>query len=321
MSANIEAGKEWVVSQQIGEPGKSGILQSGPLPGPVHINGHPENLSLKLYKSGGLVEISSGITHSVVKGYLPDEVMIKGQVLYHALSQKYGASTFVLIGLGAAIKFGEGHDDYLKVENLIDVSGVAISKQNKKDNLQLSHTAGEIVTGEIVNLLPDELISAHAEQVSIQLDKYPDLTKPRTAVELERDMREARAILCLEPHSQDLLAFGKIEYYGVNEARQVLYEFGSWVCFAGNGYGLQVLEAAKDLAAEQFPFARLIAIVRSSNLKAQNIITQSGGIKVGYIPPEMKHVYDITRRRQPLEIVKMGIGGIWTRERNNKHII
>lgn len=189
------------------------------------------------------------------------------------------------------------------------------------DGLNPQHTEGKIVMGSAVNLFPQTLQEKFAGQVNMQLDKYLDLTKPRTAAELERDMREARAILCLNPQNEEILAFGKIQYYGVNEAKQVLYEFGSWVCFAGNGYGKQVLEAARDLAAEQFPYARLIAVVRPSNLKAQKIITESGGMKVGYIPPEMKHIYDITRRQQPLEIVKMGVGGIWTKERNYQHIV
>ncbi len=198
---------------------------------------------------------------------------------------------------------------------------MSLTEEGQQKVFNQGHGAGKIVMGGKVNSFCDEQISAYANQVSLQLDKYPDFTKPKTALEIDRDMREARAILCLDPLNHDLLAFGKVKYYGVNEAKQVLYEFGSWVCFKGNGFGLQVLEGARDLAAEQFPFARLIAIVRPSNLKAQNIITECDGVKVGYIPPEMKHVYDITRRQQPLEIVKMGVGGIWTKERNQRHIV
>jgi RimJ/RimL family protein N-acetyltransferase len=183
------------------------------------------------------------------------------------------------------------------------------------------HFDGEIIMGSSVNHLSLEKQKVYAEQVSDQLERYSQWTKPRTPTELERDMREARAILCLNPLDQELLAFGKIEYYGVNETKQVLYEFGSWISFAGNGYGKQVLESGRDLSAERFPYARLIAIVRSVNLKAQNIITESGGVKVGYIGTEGKHVYDITRRQQPTEIIKMSQGGMWTSERNYRHVI
>lgn len=175
------------------------------------------------------------------------------------------------------------------------------------------NTEEKIVMGAAVNLLSINKQEFYAEKISARLSQYPELTKPRIEAELLRDMREARAVLYLNPDNQDLFAFGKIEYYGVNEARQVLYEFGSWICFRGNGYGRQVLEAARDLAAEQYPFARLIAIVRSCNLKAQDIITESGGSKVGYIEPGMKHIYDITRRQHPTEVIRMVQGGVWIR--------
>lgn len=191
----------------------------------------------------------------------------------------------------------------------------------ESEGLHLKHIEGKIVMGGAVNLIPLEQQKLYAEQISLQLAKYSEWANPKTAEELEWEMREARTVLCLNPYNQELFAFGKVGYYGVNEVKQVLYEFGSWVCLKGNGYGKQVLEAARDLSAEQFPYARLIAIVRPSNHKAQDTLAQSGGVKVGYLEPEMKHVYDITRRQQPVEVIKMGSGGIWIWQQNQKHII
>lgn len=182
---------------------------------------------------------------------------------------------------------------------------------------------GEIIMGEAVGNLPKKLQGEYAELMSFELNQCLELTKPRSREQWEKDMRDARAILCLNPENQDLLAFGKIEYFGrTTSPSQIFYEFGGWKKRKRGGpFGIQVLEGARDLAAEKFPYARLIAIVRAGNLNAQTIITENGGVKVGWINPEKKHVYDITRRQQPLEIIKMNPGGVWSVERNYQHII
>lgn len=184
------------------------------------------------------------------------------------------------------------------------------------NNYNSGKEPGVLIMGAKVNLLPSEHISSYAVQVSEQLNS--PWTKPKTPEEIEIAIRKARSVICLSSDYEKVLAFAKIEQYGVNDAKQIIYEFGSWI--GGNGCGRAVYEGARDLAAEDFPFARLIAFVRSGNIKAQRIITETGGVKVGHAP-EGKHIYDITRRQQPTEVIKISPGGIWTIERNQRHIV
>lgn len=191
--------------------------------------------------------------------------------------------------------------------------------KEKLGNPISEHIPGKIIMGGEIDILSLGVRQEYASYISEELGKHQDKTKLRSSIELERDMREARAILCLHPETEQLLAFAKLEYFGINDAKQIIYEFGSWI--GKNGYGRDVLEAGRDLAAQQFPYARLIAIVRPSNLKAQRIITESGGIKVGYLDPLVKHIYDITRRQQPTNVIKLGQGGIWINQQNQGHIL
>lgn len=170
---------------------------------------------------------------------------------------------------------------------------------------------GLLFVGGNINTLPKERIASYSSQVSEQLNS--PWTNPKTPAEIEKAIRDARAIICLTPDYEKVLAFAKLEYYGVNEAKQVLYEFGSWT--GGNGCGKLVYEAGRDLSAETLPFARLIAFVRKGNLKAQKIITETGGVKVGYTP-EGKHIYDITRRQHSTEVIRTSEGGIWVKQQN-----
>ena len=183
------------------------------------------------------------------------------------------------------------------------------------NNAKSGQEPGVLLMGSNVNR-PGLDLKSYAAQVSEQLNS--PWTKPKTPEEIENAMRGARAILCLSSDYKKVLAFAKLEYYGVNAAKQVIYEFGSWI--GGNGFGRAVYEGGRDLGAEDYPFARLIAFVRSGNIKAQRIITETGGVKVGHTP-EGKHVYDITRRQQPTETVIIGPGGMWTKERNFQHIV
>ena len=175
---------------------------------------------------------------------------------------------------------------------------------------------GVLIAGADINLLPKEMIASYSGQVSEQLNS--PWTNPKTPSEIEAAIREARALICLTQDLRNVLAFAKLEYLGVNDAKQVLYEFGSWI--GGNGYGRAVYEGGRDLSAEKYPYARLIAFVRPGNLKAQGIITETGGVKVGYTDTG-KHIYDITRRQQPTQVIRMTEGGMWTLERNQRHVI
>ena len=126
MSAKIEAGKGWMIEKQ-GDffVKKSEILLPGGLiiPSPSHINGHLKH-AIKLYNFWNKIEVWSHPAHSVVKGHLPGELVVEGQVLHHSLSSIYGVRKFSLIGVGAVISFGDiGSDNYLKVKNLVDLSG------------------------------------------------------------------------------------------------------------------------------------------------------------------------------------------------------
>lgn len=183
-------------------------------------------------------------------------------------------------------------------------------------NTKPGQEPGVLLKGASLNLLPNEYITSYASQVSEQLNS--PWTNPKTPEEIEAAIRQARSAICLSRDLSTVFAFAKLEYLGVNDAKQVLYEFGSWV--GGNGCGRAVYEGGRDLAAQNYPYARLIAFVRSGNLKAQRIITETGGIKVGYTP-EGKHIYDITRRQQPTEIIRRSQGGVWTMERNQRHVI
>jgi hypothetical protein len=322
MSAKIEAGKNWIIEKH-GDfhLEKSGVLlPSGLLvASPAYLNGHLKQ-RVRLYAFGAMVEVFSKPAYSIISGHLPDEADAKGQVLYNSLSPEYGKTTLTLVGLNAEVCWGDlGSDNYIKVGNLVDLSGKT-TPTAKNENLNREHVTGEIIRGSEVASLPVSLQQKYIDQVVEKLSESK-WTKPQSVASIENAIRGARAIICHDLNAEELLAFGKLEYFGVNDAKQVIYEFGSWISFKGNGYGAQVLNAARDLAAEQFPYARLIAIVRPENLKAQNIITENDGHKVGYIGNEFKHVYDITRRQQPLNLVKTGPGGIWLTERNYQHII
>lgn len=131
MSVKIEAGKAWMIEKQ-GDYfiEKSGIL----LPGGLIISS-PAILEsglkqkIVLHKSWDQVQVWSDPAYSVVKGHLPGKLVVAGQVLHHSLSPIYGIRTFSLIGVGATISWGEvGADDYMKVENTIDLPGEVISK-------------------------------------------------------------------------------------------------------------------------------------------------------------------------------------------------
>ena len=190
-----------------------------------------------------------------------------------------------------------------------------IESKNQR-NAENGHKPGVLVMGADLTFFSNERLGSYALQVSEQLNS--PWTNTKTPKEIETAIREARSAICLSDDYSQVLAFAKLEFYGVNGAKQILYEFGSWV--GGNGYGREVYEGGRDLAAKKYPYARLIAFVRSGNIKAQRIITETGGVKVGHTP-EGKHIYDITRRQQPTEIVRIGTGGIWTSERNRRHVI
>ena len=191
-----------------------------------------------------------------------------------------------------------------------------IENQDKSKNNKPVHKPGVLVMGADLNFFSNESLGSYAHQVSEHLNS--PWTNPKTPKEIEIAIREARAVICLSEDYSQVLAFAKLEFYGVNDAKQVLYEFGSWI--GGNGCGKEVYEGGRDLATEKYPYACLIAFVRSGNIKAQRIITETGGVKVGYTH-EGKHVYDITRRQQPTETIRMSSGGVWIKERNNNYII
>ncbi len=182
------------------------------------------------------------------------------------------------------------------------------------EGLIVPHFEGRIVMGADATVLPHSLQERYAEQVAIKLAESP-WTKPQSADHLLWTIRDARAVLCVHPESFDLLAFGKIELFPKPIMGGTIHEFGSWASFVGNGYGKQVLAGARDLAAQKYPYDRLIAVVRAENHKAQMIMEEIGGNKVAYLNPGGRHVYDITKR-QPITHVVNNMNLVWTIEPN-----
>ncbi len=195
-----------------------------------------------------------------------------------------------------------------------------LSKENIEANLA-AHAAGKILVGPEVNALPEGLLNLYAYQVSDYLKLHPHSMLQYQPESILGAMREAKTVVCLNP-DQALLAFCQIKYYGQHESKQPLYELQSLAALVGqNGYGRQVLEAGINYAANIYPFIRLLGIVASTNLKAQQLMADFGN-KVGYKysetiqdpdgKPAFMHIFDITKKsKAEPRIVKVGFGGIW----------
>ncbi len=125
MSVKIEVGKAWMIEKQ-GDyfAEKSGILLPGGsiISSPAILSGRLKH-TIILYNSWNKIQVWSNPAYSVVKGHLPGELEVEGQVLHHSLSTRYGTRTFALIGVGATIRCGVGSGNYLKVENRVDLNG------------------------------------------------------------------------------------------------------------------------------------------------------------------------------------------------------
>lgn len=197
----------------------------------------------------------------------------------------------------------------------------SLSKENIETNLTV-HAAGKILVGPEVNYLPKKQLIKYSGQVSDYLSKHPHTMLQYPGSAIMGAIREAKALLCLDPDSQALLAFCQIKYYGQHESKQPLYELQSLAALVGqNGYGRQVLEAGINYAADVYPYIRLLGIVASTNLKAQQLMSDFGS-KVGYKYSEtiqdpggkhaFMHIYDITRKsKTEPRTVKVGFGGVW----------
>lgn len=136
-----------------------------------------------------------------------------------------------------------------------------------------------IIMGEKILEIPWEKLNQYVSKVSKQLTLFPFTMLKFSPRQLRRSIKKGRVILSLKKNK--LVAFGQIWYYGKNPKGQKVYEFGSWLSFEKSGYGRAILLSAKDLIEEISPGAQLIAIVESNNLRAQKIIEDLGGVKIG----------------------------------------
>lgn len=123
--------------------------------------------------------------------------------------------------------------------------------------------------------------------------------------ELLKTINQGKAILCLDGRGE-LLAFGQIWHYGQNPDGNYIKEFGSWISFK-KGFGLLILEAARELHTSLYPDSSFVAIVEIDNKKAQKIIEKVSGVqsslayskflKTKNDKPALMKMYDITKKR------------------------
>lgn len=134
-----------------------------------------------------------------------------------------------------------------------------------------------IMMGEAVGLHSSLRLNDYAQRVSYELSLRPNTMLQYTPENIFRAMMEGRTVVATDLHNDKLLAFAQLWKYGVNSNGKDIYEFGSWLSFSRGG-GRQVLTAGSILGHQIDSTAQIIAIVEHSNDRAQQTITQVGGI-------------------------------------------
>lgn len=134
-----------------------------------------------------------------------------------------------------------------------------------------------IMMGEAVGLHGGLRLNDYAQRVSHELSQRPNTMLQYTPENIYRAMLEGRTVVATDLYNDQLLAFAQLWKYGVNSNGKDIYEFGSWLSFSRGG-GRQVLTAGSMLGHQIDSSAQVIAIVEHSNARAQQTITQVGGI-------------------------------------------
>lgn len=167
------------------------------------------------------------------------------------------------------------------------------------------NTVGKIIMGEDARQFSEDKLLEYATKVSEGLTVHPFTMVQFSPYKLVEVIKAGQAILCLDKEG-NLLSFGQIWHYGESLQGQAIKEFGSWLSFQKGGFGVLVLQAARDLNHRLYPNSKFVAIVEIENKKAQKVIeellkvksepTYSKFLKTKDGKSALMRMYDITKR-------------------------
>ncbi len=180
-----------------------------------------------------------------------------------------------------------------------------------------------IFTGRDALWLPENYHEAFAEQVSAKLAEKPNTMLQWSPQQLVTTIQEGRAALITESARPDrLLAFAQAWEYQYDLFRYIhapegnfrpgtkrkVVELGSWLNLAPpelrKGLGFTIFREVIKAGTAYDPDALQIAIIEQGNVRAQRVMEDLGGIKIGHKPspvlkdpagyPATMYIYDVT---------------------------
>lgn len=184
-----------------------------------------------------------------------------------------------------------------------------------------SLVGASVFRGKGVLWLPQQQQMSFAEQVSSRLAEKPNTMLQWTPEQLFLAMQEGRtALLTSSTDTGQLLGFAQVWEYQYDLFRYIhapegnfrpgtkrkVLEVGSWLSMAprGSGMGFRVFGEAIHAGQHYDPEALQIAIIEQGNDRAQKVMEDLGGVKIGQKPspvlqdlaghPARMYIYDVT---------------------------
>lgn len=140
----------------------------------------------------------------------------------------------------------------------------------------------EILSGQEVLRLPEQLIEAYAKKISKELGTHPYTMLQYPPEELVANMQNGQAIVALTSVMK-LAGFAQLWRIEPDRDKKSRLEFGSWMSFDHYHVGEPILRAGSALGKTIDPDAQIVALVESENQRAIDVITNTGGRQVGGI--------------------------------------